>query len=146
MKLATIITVILLFMAAIVEWGLDQKDVNHSIAEKYIGKCEAMEFSGADAFQSSDKAAVIMQIEGFQGPIEAMFILSNNEIEQLIILKSFEGLDNTALNNDKFLQSFERNVMDLPLDVDAISGATVSSQIVIDEMNRSLKEWNKKND
>ncbi len=145
-KIATITTVIVLMMAAIVEWRIDQRDVNHILAERYIGKCEPITFPGAKAFQSSDKTAVIFTQEGFQGTIEGLFVLSNNEIEQLVILKSFEGLDNTVLSNAKFLQSFERNVMDLPLDIDAISGATISSQIVIDEMNRCLKEWNKKND
>ena len=125
---------------------VDQKSVHQIIAEKHIGECEAVEFLGAEAFQSSDKTAIVFESEGFQGPIEALFVMSNNEIEKLVILKSNEGLNKSALDNDNFLKSFEQNVENLPLDVDAVSGATISSQIVIDEMNQIIKEWNKKND
>lgn len=146
MKFAQSITIILLLVAALVEWVANQKNANHILAEKHIGKCEAVQFPGADAFQSSNKTAIIFKSDGFQGPIEAMFVLSNNTIEKLVILKSNEGLDKSALNNPEFLKSFEQNAQDLPLDVDAVSGATISSQIVIDAMNRCIKEWNKKND
>jgi Na+-translocating ferredoxin:NAD+ oxidoreductase RnfG subunit len=140
------ITIALLLLATIVEGVVDQKTANQIIAEKYIGECGAVAFTGADAFQSSDQIAIIFKIPGFQGPIEAMIILSNNEIEKLLILKSNEGLDKSALDNRDFLESFEQKVKDLPLEVDAIAGATITSQIVIDEMNRIIKEWNKKNE
>jgi len=146
MKFAKSITIILLLIAALVEWVANQKNANHIIAEKHIGKCKAVQFPGADAFHSFNKTAIIFECDGFHGPIEAMFVLSNNKIEKLVILNSSEGLDKSALNNPGFLKSFEQNVRDLPLDVDAVSGATISSQIVIDEMNRYIKEWNKKND
>ncbi len=146
MKFARSITIILLLVAALVEWAVNQKNANHIISEKRIGKCETVQFPGADAFQSSSKTAIIFKCGGFQGPIKTLFVLSNDKIEKLEILKSSEGLDKSTLNNPDFLKSFEQNVQDLPLDVDAVSGATISSQIVIDEMNRHIKEWNKKND
>ena len=145
-KLSKSITVVLILLAILLEWIVEQKNINHSIAEKYIGQCVAIEFDGADAFQSASKTAILFKSKGFQGPIEALFIISDNEIEKLQILKSNEGLDKSALNSPKFLKSFELNVHDLPLDVDAVSGATISSQIIIDEMNRYIKEWNKKYD
>ncbi len=146
MKLATIITAAILLLAVIVEWGVAQKTQKHIIAEKYIGKCEAVNFPRENAFQSSSKTALFFKCKGFQGPIEGLYIISNNEIEQLLILKSNEGFDKLVLNNPKFLNSFKRNVLDLPFDVDAVAGATISSQIVIDEVNRQIKEWNKKDD
>ncbi len=146
MKLATSITVALLLFATIIEWGVDQKTPNHIIAEKHIGKCEAVNFLSADAFQSSSKTAILFKCKGFQGPIEALLIISNNEIEKLLILKSNEGLDKLALNNSKFLKAFQQNVLDLPIGVDAVAGATISSQLVIDEVNRYINEWNKKDD
>ena len=139
-------TIVLLLLAILVEWVVDQKIPRHIIAEKYIGKCKAIEFSGADAFQSDNKTAIIFSCEGFQGSIEALFVISNDKVEKLYFLKSNEGLDRSVLKNLDFLKSFERNINDVPFDVDAITGATVSSQIVIDEMNLRIKEWNKKND
>ncbi len=146
MKLATSITVVLLLLAAIVEWVVDQKSPNHIIAEKHIGECEAIKFPEADAFQSSNKTAIIFKCKGAQGPIEGLFVISKNEIEKLQILKSNEGTDKLALTNAEFLKSFQKNVLDLPIDVDAVAGATISSQIIIDEMNKHVKEWNKKDD
>ncbi len=146
MKLATGISILLLLLAAIVEWVVDQKSAHQIIAEKHIGECEAVEFPGAEAFQSSDKTAIVFKSEGFQGPIEALFVISNNEIEKLVILKSNEGLNKSVLTNPNFLKSFEQNIENLPLDVDAISGATISSQIVIDDMNQIIEDWYKNND
>lgn len=146
MKSATSFTIGLLILAALVEWVVDQKNANHIIAEEYIGECIAVAFSGADAFQSSNKTAIVFKCPGFQGPIRALFIISNHEIEKLLILKSNEGLNKSALTNFEFLSSFEQNVKNLPLNIDAITGATISSQIIIDEMNRHIKEWNKNND
>ena len=144
MKIATGISISLLLLAALVEWTVDQNSASHIIAEKYIGECEAVKFPGVDAFQAADKTAIIFESEGFHGPIVALIVISNNEIEKLVILRSNGGLDRSALNDPGFLKSFQQNVEDLPLDVDAVSGATISSQIVIDEMNRIIKEWNTK--
>ncbi len=146
MKLATSISILLLLVAAIVEWGVDQKSAYQIIAEEHIGTCEATEFLGAKAFQSSNKTAIFFKCTGFQGSIEGLFVISNNEIEKLMILKSNESLDKSALNYYNFLKSFEQNIEDLPIDVDAVSGATISSQIIIDEMNQIIKEWNKNNE
>ncbi len=140
MKLATGITILLLLIAAIVEGVVDQKSPYQIIAEKHIGDCEAVEFPGAEAFQSNDTTAIVFKREGFQGSIEALLVISNRKIEKLLILKSKEGLNKSVLNNDDFLQSFEQNIEDLPIEVDAVSGATVSSQIVIDEVNLIIEE------
>ena len=145
-KLGSIITIILLLIVAIVEFGVDQKTPNHLIAEKHIGKCEAIEFLKEEVFQSSNQTTIFFKCKGVQGPIEVLFIISNNEIEKLLILKSNEGIDKLALNNTEFLKAFQQNMLDLPIDVDAVSGATISSQIIIDEMNKHVKEWNKKDD
>jgi hypothetical protein len=145
MKLGTGITIAFLLIAALVEWRLGDS-VNHFIAEKYIGECESIPFPNADAFQSSTKTVIIFNCDGSQGSIDALFILSKDEIEKLVILKSNEGLNKAALNNTTFLTSFEQDRHNLPLDVDAISGATISSQIIIDEMNQHIKEWNIIND
>lgn len=146
MKLTTTITIVFLLLAVLCEWLIDQKTPYHMIAENHIGKCETIEFSGADAFQSDNKTAIIFTCKGFQGSIKALVLVSSDEIEKVHVLKSNEGLNKSVLENLNFLKSFERNIHDLPLDVDAITGATISSQIVIDEMNRHIKEWNKKND
>ncbi len=146
MKLATCISILLLLMAATVEWAVDQKSAYHIVAEKHIGECEAVRFQGAEAFQSSDKTAIVFECQGFQGPIEALFVITNNKVDKMVILKSNEGLDKSALTSPSFLKSFQQKVEDLPLDVDAVSGATISSQIVIDEMNQIIKEWNKNNE
>jgi Na+-translocating ferredoxin:NAD+ oxidoreductase RnfG subunit len=146
LKITTSCTIVLLLVAVLVEWLVEQKTQHHIIAEKYIGTCVSVEFSGADAFQSTNKTAIIFKCEGFHGSIKALFIISGDKIEKLQLLKSNEGIDKSVLENRHFLKSFQRNIEDLPMDVDAITGATISSQIVIDEMNRHIKEWNKKND
>lgn len=142
-KTATIITLVLILLAFFAELMVDQKTPHYIVAEKHIGKCEAIEFSGADAFQSNNKTAIIFACEGFQGTIETLIVISNDEVEKIIILKSNEGLNKSGLDNHIFLKAFERNIDNLPFDIDAITGATISSQIIIDEMNLHLKEWNK---
>lgn len=146
LKLKTSSTIVFLLLAVLVEWMIVQKTPHHIVAEKYIGTCEAIKFSGADAFQSSNKTAIIFECKGFQGSIKALVVISSDEIEKIHILKSYEGLDKSVLENSNFLKSFERDIQDIPFDVDAITGATISSQIVIDEMNLHIKEWNKMND
>lgn len=146
MKLSTSITIGLLLLAVLVEGFVDQKTAGHLIAEQYIGECKAVDFSGAEAFQSTNKTAILFKSKGFQGPIEALIVISGNEVEKLEIIKSNEGLDKLALDSHDFLMSFENNTMDLPLDVNAVTGATISSQIVIDELNKTIKEWNNRND
>jgi len=140
MKLVSGITISLVLLAGSIEWMVDQKSVGHISAEKHIGDCRAIEFSGAEAFRSSDKTAVIIKAEGVQGPIEALFVLSNDSIELFEILRSNEGLNRSALNDPHFLRSFQQDLKDLPLKVDAVTGATISSQMIIDELNRIIKD------
>lgn len=140
MKLISGITISLVLLAGSIEWIVDQKSAGHISAEKHIGDCRAIEFSGVEAFRSSDKTAVIFKSDGVQGPIEALFVLSNDSIELLEILRSNEGLNRSALNDPHFLRSFQKNLQDLPLKIDAVTGATISSQIVIDEINRIIKD------
>lgn len=146
MKLSYGISIGLLLFAVILESVVDQPSAAHKIAEQYIGVCEAVEFDGASAFQSSDKTAIVFESEGFQGPIQALFIITNEEIEKLAIVRSMDGMDRSILKDPEFLTSFEQNTKELPIQVDAISGATISSQIIIDDMNRHLKKWNEKDD
>ncbi len=146
MRSSTIITIGLFLIAAIAESVVDGKSAHHLLAEKTIGPCNVVSFSETKAYQGSDRTAIVIECAGAQGRIEGLLILSENEIEELVILRSREGLNRSALKDPEFQRSFQQNIDELPLEVDAVSGATVSSQIVIDEVNRCVKEWKKLNE
>jgi len=145
MKLSTSITIGLMLLAVLVELMVDQKSAGQLIAEQYIGECKSVSFSKTTAFQSSNKTAIFFKFKGFQGPVEALLVITNKKIEKLVIIKSNEGLDKSALDDPNFLKSFEQNLLDKPIIVDAVSGATISSQLIIDKINKILKEWNPEN-
>lgn len=86
----------------------------------------------------ADRNELPFECEGAQGPIHGVIVVDGEAIEEVRILSSKEGLDRRALRDSAFLESFRGKPIAEPIAVDTISGATISSQAVIDIVNDRL--------
>ena len=138
---STIITAAFFIFAFCLDIAVDQKDADHILAESLIGPAHRIDLSGTSAFHSEKQAVLYFSFQGMQGPVRGLMIVSNNQIKKITIIESREGINHVALKNRKFLDIFHQHSIDMPIEVDAISGATVSSQLLKEAINTRLKEW-----
>ncbi len=78
---------------------------------------------------------------GAQGRIRGAVVVRAGEIDDVRLFAAREGVDRRALAAPTWLASFRGMKIDAPVAVDAISGATISSQALVDAIERRLRDW-----
>jgi len=139
-----LITVGLLAIALAVHVLLPRADSRHALAHKHLGEnAQRIAGTGSPIYRAGNRAMLFFDTEGAQGPIRGAIIIDNESVDKVLLLQSREGIDRTALNSQKLLDSFHGRSTQGTLVVDVVSGATVSSRILITEVNRQLVRWRK---
>ena len=96
---------------------------------------------GPPMFFADSAAVLFFEREGMQGPIHGVIVVQDGVVKKLILLDAREGHDHRVLNSTDFLNAFSDQPAKPPIIVDAISGATISSQAVSDAVNARLSQW-----
>jgi hypothetical protein len=129
--------------------ALPPLDVDRALAEKLldVDQVEPVALTrpddagGPPAFRSGDRAVLFFDQVGVQGPIRGAIVIDADRITRLVLLRSSEGLDHTALSGGSIQESFRGQTAKPPLIVEAVSGATISSQKLTDAVSARLKLW-----
>jgi hypothetical protein len=121
-------------------------DADRELAEDLLESAELQQVQLSDAadppaFQSGSRAALFFERMGMQGRIRGVVVVEDDRVVDLLILQSREGLDHDAFDSPDFRTSFRDRPAKPPLIVDAVSGATISSQAVTDAVNVRLAQW-----
>ncbi len=139
------IAIVLIATAVVLSFAFGRQDERRALAERWIGpSLQPVPLEGAPAFRSEDGRAVLFfEQTGEQGPICGAVVIGGEEIETVVITESIEGANRQALHGDggRFLQAFSGKKARAPVVVDAVSGATISSQFVINAVNARLQQW-----
>ncbi len=140
---AHLITAVLLAIALGLAVALPPPDADRVLAEELLGvdHVEPVALGGPPAFRSADRAVLFFEQVGVQGPIRGAFVIDADRITRLVLLRSSEGLDHAALSGGFIQESFRGQRAKPPLIIEAVSGATISSQKLTDAVSARLKLW-----
>ncbi|MCB9564455.1 MAG: FMN-binding protein [Kofleriaceae bacterium] len=78
---------------------------------------------------------------GVQGPIDGVVTVEADRIVDVTVTHSDEGVDRRALAPDRIGDRFRGRPARPPLAVDAISGATISTERLIEAVEQRLARW-----
>ena len=142
-RLLTVALLAIIFFLAM-RGTQDARD--EDLAKELLGSASPQQIELSDAadppaFRAGLRVALFFEKEGMQGPIRGVMVLQNDRIVDLRILESREGIGADPLDTPGFLQSFFGQPAKSPLTVDGVSGATITSQAVIDAVNARLAQW-----
>ncbi len=141
-----LLTAALLLVAFSTTLHLPQAEADRQLAEQLLKSANVEPVRLSDdaelpAFQYGTQAVLFFEGKGMQGLIRGVIVIEEGEVVDLRILRSDEGIAQGALDSPRFLDSFRSHPAKPPIVVDAISGATISSQAVTDAINRRLGQW-----
>jgi len=143
---SNLITAILVLAAFALDLAVPPTDPDAALAAQLLTETQdeswqRIELDGLPLFRGATRDVMFFETRGKQGPIRGAVVVQGDQIERLVLLDSREGLHQRELYAPSFLASFAGQPARPPLDVDGVSGATVSSQILLDAINRRLKRW-----
>lgn len=133
--------VALLATALLLDLLLARPDPDLALAQKLLGEADRLDLEGPPAFRAGDRAVLFFEAEGMEGPIRGAVFVDGDEILEVTLLRSREGIDRTAMRTPSFLESFRGKPASPPVFVEGVSGATVSSHAIVDAVNDRLKQW-----
>jgi len=137
--LLTVVMLAAVFAAAFLR---DDEATDRAFAEKLLStsQVEPIPLSGPPAFRAGGRVALFFERQAMQGPIRGVVVVKDGMIQDIAVTSSREGHDHHALSAD-FLSSFRSLPAKPPLAVQAVSGATISSQALADAITERLKAW-----
>ncbi|MEK7468682.1 MAG: FMN-binding protein [Planctomycetota bacterium] len=138
---ARVATAVLLAAAAAVAFALRPADPDRALAERLIGPAARVPGGGPPAFHNGRKAVLFFERPGVQGLIRGAVVLEGDAVADVLVLTSTEGHDGRVLQSPGFLASFRGRPARPPVVVDSVTGASVSSRLLIDAVNDRLRWW-----
>lgn len=141
MKREHLATVVLLAAAAAVAFALRPADADRALAERLIGPAQRIPGGGPPAFRAGQKAVLFFERAGVQGPIRGAVLVDGDRVADVLLLYSTEGHNGRVLESPAFLASFRGRPARPPVVVDSVTGASVSSRLLIDAVNERLRWW-----
>ncbi len=135
------LTVALLGLGPLLQFTIPRQDEQQALAEELIGPSERVAMPGPAAFRAEDRAVLFFAGRGMSGAIEGAIVVTAEQISKVLILHSREGLSHTAFDTPGFLERFGGQSISHPVVADAVTGATISCQVVTDAVNERLSIW-----
>ena len=136
-----ILSIVLFLSAIILSFTVSPKNEEQQLAEKLLGQVVRIPIESPDAYQSGDNAILFFRYKGFQGQVHGALVVKKDHLEEVVILKGREGVNNDIFQSKGLLEDFRHHPVYTPIVVDAVSGATVTCQKLIDIVNQRLHQW-----
>ena len=136
------ITAMLLIAALTLDLTWSRPDPRRQLASRLLGADgQRLELESGPAFRVGARWALFFDEVGKAGPIRGVILIEDDRIRELQLLETREGIGHRAFSDPTLAHSLVDQPAKPPVEVEVVSGATVSSQILIDAINSSLKEW-----
>ncbi|RKZ87219.1 MAG: hypothetical protein DRR19_13910 [Candidatus Parabeggiatoa sp. nov. 1] len=143
MKKSFLLTFFLLIAAFSFALVSEPYDHYKSLAVKHLGEeVDRIDMPGLPAFQNRDQVILFFSANGVEGLIEGAVVIKEEKIKNVLLMRSREGLDHNALD-ETHLALYRERKTEFPVVVEAISGATVSSRILVNATNERIRAWRK---
>jgi hypothetical protein len=141
-KRERLVTVALLVVALLLDLAWTPPDSYRQIAQGLLGADgERIELATGPAFRAGPRWLLFFDKQGHVGPIRGAVLIADESIQALHLFEAHEGISRTAFSDPTLARSLVGQPARAPVEVDAITGATVSSQILTDAINESLIQW-----
>jgi hypothetical protein len=136
------ITAAILIAALVLDLAWPRPDLNRRLAAHLLGADgQRVELKIGSAFRVGARWALFFEGKGKVGPFRGVILIEDDRVRDLQLLETHEGIDHRAFSNPILAQSLVDQPAKAPVEVEVVSGATISSQLLIDAVNSSLKEW-----
>lgn len=142
-KLLTVALLAIVFFVALrgPHGETDRELAEDLLESRNVQQVQLPDAADAPAFRAGSRAALFFERKGMQGLIRGAVVVEDDRVVDLLILQSREGLGKDVLDSPGFLALFRDRPAKPPLTVDAVSGATISSQALTDAVNARLAQW-----
>jgi hypothetical protein len=135
-------TVAVLAVALLLDLAWSPPDQHRQIAQDLLGADgERIELKSGPAFRVGSRWLLFFDQQGNVGPIRGAVLVEDDSILKLHLFEAREGINQSAFSDPTLAQSLVGLPAKAPVEVDVISGATISSQLLTDAINESLVQW-----
>ena len=136
------ITVGILLVALMLELAWSRPDPEQQLALRLLGASgQRVELENGPAFRVGARWLLFFERSGKVGPIRGAISIEDDRIRELHLFEAREGIDHSAFPNRPMARSLIDQPARAPVEVEVVSGATISSQLLIDAVNASLEQW-----
>ncbi len=141
-----LITAAVLATALILDLSWSRPDLPTLRARHLLGTSsksdqERIELDSGPAFRVGTRWLLCFDQQGHVGPIRGAILLEDDLIQEIHLFEAHEGIDHNALSDLTISRSLVGQPALAPLEFDGLSGATISSQILIDAIDDCLSQW-----
>lgn len=141
-----LITVMMLSLALLLDLKVVRYDADAHLAAELLGECDVAllqqeVLNGLPVFSGNGRHVLFFRADGKQGEIRGAIVVHQGMIERVEVQRSRDGIRHRELQSPTYLAAFCGQPAQSPIVVDGVSGATVSSQIMLDAINHRLKLW-----
>ena len=141
-KRKRLITVAVLGAALLLDLAWAPPDRYRQIAQGLLGADgERIELESGPAFRVGPRWLLFFDQQGNVGPIRGAVLIADDNIQELHLFEAHEGISRTAFSDPTLARSLVGQPARAPVEIDVITGATVSSQLLTDAINESLIQW-----
>ncbi len=136
------ITAGILLVALVLELAWSRPDPAQQLALRLLGaEGQRIELENGPAFRVGARWLLFFECQGKVGPIRGAIGVEDDLVRELHLFEVREGIDHSAYPDRAMSHSLMDQPARAPLEVEVVSGATISSQLLIDAVNTSLKQW-----
>jgi len=141
-KRERLITVAVLGVALLLDLAWAPPARYRQMAQDLLGADgERIDLESGPAFRAGPRWLLFFDKQGNVGPIRGAILIADENIQELHLFEAHEGISQTAFADPTLAHSLVGQPAKAPVEVDVITGATISSQILIDAINESLIQW-----
>ncbi|MDP6615741.1 MAG: FMN-binding protein [Gammaproteobacteria bacterium] len=135
-------TVAVLLAALLLDLAWSAPDRHRQMAQRVLGADgERIELESGPAFRVGPNWLLFFDYQGNVGPIRGAVLIEDDTIRELHLFEVREGINQNAFSDPTLAQSLAGQPAKAPVEVDVVSGATISSQMLTDAINESLVQW-----
>lgn len=123
---------------------LEKYSLIHRRAQSILGEgMEVIQAPSGKIYLNRSKAVLFFTGQGMRAPIRGWLIIDRKEgnIKEVHLETNIEGIDRQLAGMRPLLDQFLGRDVDTPVLVDVVTGASISSQSVIDGVNSALAVW-----
>lgn len=136
------ITLALLLMALILDVAWPPTDFAQQTTLRLLGaEGQRLELEGGPAFRVGARWLLFFDRQGKAGPIRGAIAIEDDQIRELHLFDVREGIDRNAFSDGSIAHALIDQAAKAPVEVEVVSGATISSQRLIDSINVTLEQW-----
>ncbi len=136
------ITAGILLAALVLDLTWPRPDPAQQLALRLLGaEGQRVELESGPAFRVGARWLLFFERQGKVGPIRGAISIEDDRIRELYLFEAREGIDHSAFPNRAMARSLIDQPARAPVEVEVVSGATISSQLLIDVVNTSLEQW-----